>query len=67
VGNWVIGIYLTGGNVGGAYSAAGSLVVLLVCVYYLGTIFFFSAKVVHARALERGNQVAFKQHAEWRP
>jgi membrane protein len=66
-GKWVIGIYLTGVNVGGAYGAAGSLVVLLVWVYYSGAIFFFGAEVVHAWALERGDQVELKQHAEWRP
>jgi membrane protein len=67
VGKWLIGLYLTGGNVGGAYGAAGSLVVLLVWVYYSGAIFFFGAEVVHAWALASGDQVELKQHAEWRP
>lgn len=66
LGKWVIGIYLSGGNVGGAYGAAGSLVVLLVWVYYSGAIFFFGAEMVHAWALERGDHVPLSEHAEWR-
>ncbi len=66
LGKWVIGFYLSSGNVGGAYGVAGSLVVLLVWVYYSGAIFFFGAEVVHAWALERGDQLQLEQHAEWR-
>ena len=64
LGKWVIGIYLSSGNIGGAYGAAGSLVVLLVWVYYSGAIFFFGAEVVHAWALERGDNVQLSQHTE---
>jgi len=64
LGKWVIGIYLSSGNIGGAYGAAGSLVVLLVWVYYSGAIFFFGAEVVHAWALERGDHVQLSQHTE---
>jgi len=66
LGKWVIGIYLSSGNIGGAYGAAGSLVVLLVWVYYSGAIFFFGAEVVHAWALERGDHVHLSQHTEAR-
>jgi len=66
LGKWVIGIYLSSGNIGGAYGAAGSLVVLLVWVYYSGAIFFFGAEVVHAWALERGDHVQLSQHTEAR-
>jgi len=66
LGKWVIGIYLSSGNIGGAYGAAGSLVVLLVWVYYSGAIFFFGAEVVHAWALERGDHVQLSQHTEQR-
>ncbi|NYE27123.1 membrane protein [Rhodanobacter sp. K2T2] len=66
LGKWVIGIYLSSDNIGGAYGAAGSLVVLLVWVYYSGAIFFFGAEVVHAWALERGDYVQLSQHTERR-
>jgi len=65
LGKWMIGIYLSSGNIGGAYGAAGSLVVLLVWVYYSGAI-FFGAEVVHAWALERGDHEQLSHHTERR-
>lgn len=47
-GKWAIGFYLARGDVGGAYGAAGSLVVLLVWVYYSGAIFFLGAEITKA-------------------
>lgn len=63
VGKWFIGLYLAHGEVGGAYGAAGSLVVLLVWVYYSSAIFFFSAEVVQAWLLENGEAVEPAPHA----
>ena len=48
VGKSVIGFYLARGDIGGAYGAAGSFVVLLVWVYYSSAIFFFGAEMVQA-------------------
>lgn len=48
IGKGFIGYYLARGDVGGAYGAAGSLVVLLVWVYYSSAIFFFGAEIVQA-------------------
>ena len=44
VGKSLIGLYLGKASVGSAYGAAGSLVVLLVWVYYSSQIFFFGAE-----------------------
>jgi len=44
VGRSLIGLYLGRASVGSAYGAAGSLVVLLVWVYYSSQIFFFGAE-----------------------
>ena len=41
IGRTLIGLYLGKASVGSAYGAAGSLVVLLVWVYYSSQIFFF--------------------------
>jgi membrane protein len=51
LGKWAIGVYVSRGDVGGAYGAAGSLVVLLVWVYYSAAIFFYGAELT-AAALE---------------
>lgn len=64
IGKWAIGYYLSSGNVGSAYGAASSLVVLLVWVYYSGAIFFFGAEVVQAWAIERGETIEPEKHAE---
>lgn len=63
LGKWVIGFYLARGNVGGAYGAVGSVVVLLVWVYYSSAIFFFGAEVVQAWFRERGESIQPAAHA----
>jgi membrane protein len=63
IGKWLIGLYLAQGNVGGAYGAAGSLVVLLVWVYYSSAVFFFSAELVQAWINENGERIQPAAHA----
>lgn len=63
-GKTLIGIYLAHGNIGGAYGAAGSLVVLLVWVYYSGIVFFFGAELVKGWLAERGERIVPTPHAE---
>jgi membrane protein len=53
IGKIAIGLYLGKAGVGSAYGAAGSLVVLLVWVYYSSQIFFFGAEFT-------------KVHSDWR-
>ena len=47
VGKWLIGLYLGKAAVGSAYGAAGSLVVVIVWVYYSAMIFLFGAEFTH--------------------
>jgi membrane protein len=56
-GKFVIGMYLGKASVGSAYGAAGSLVVLLVWVYYSAQIFFFGAQFTQVYANMRGSHV----------
>ena len=56
VGEYLIGLYLGKAGVASAYGAAGSLVVLIVWVYYLSMIFFFGAEFTHVLALCRHSQ-----------
>ena len=55
LGQWVLGIYLGRANVGSPFGAAGSLVILLVWVYYTSQIFFFGAEITRAYAALRGH------------
>src|SRR5919197_1138139 len=54
LGKTAIGYYLGQASVGSAYGAAGSLVVLLVWVYYSALIVFFGAEFTHAWATRQG-------------
>jgi membrane protein len=54
VGKFLIGLYLGNTNVGSAYGAAGSLVVVLVWVYYSSLILFLGAEFTKVWADERG-------------
>jgi membrane protein len=62
LGKTAIGYYLGQASVGSAYGAAGSLVVLLVWVYYSAVIMFFGAEFTHAWATRQG-PVAPQPHA----
>ena len=62
LGKTAIGYYIGHASVGSAYGAAGSLVVLLVWVYYSALIFFFGAEFTHAWAA-RHRAVVPKPHA----
>jgi membrane protein len=53
VGKALIGLYLGTAAVGSAYGAAGSLIVVIVWVYYSAMIFLFGAEFTHARAARR--------------
>ena len=56
VGKLLIGLYLGKSAVGSSYGAAGSLVVLLVWIYYSSQILFFGAELTHAMAERRAGK-----------
>jgi len=63
VGKVAIGYYIGRASIGSAYGAAGSLIVLLVWVYYSSLIAFFGAEFTYAWAT-RQRRVEPKPHAE---
>jgi membrane protein len=50
IGKTLIGLYLGKTSVGSTYGAAGSVIVVIVWVYYSAQIFFFGAEFTHAYA-----------------
>jgi membrane protein len=48
IGKTLIGLYLGKSSVGSPYGAAGSVIVVIVWVYYSAQIFFFGAEFTHA-------------------
>jgi membrane protein len=58
VGKFALGLYLGKSDIGSAYGAAGSLVILLVWVYYSAQIFLFGAEFTQIYAKAGGRQIA---------
>lgn len=65
VGEQVIGLYLGHTNVGSVFGAAGSLIVVLVWIYYSAQIFLFGSELTKAITTRAGRRrVAPEAHAE---
>lgn len=58
IGKFLLGLYLGKASVGSAYGAAGSVVALIVWVYYSAQIFFFGAEFTRVYADERARKTA---------
>jgi membrane protein len=56
LGKLLIGLYLGSSAVGSAYGAAGSLIVLLVWIYYSAQIFLFGAEFTRVYAYKFGSR-----------
>jgi membrane protein len=63
LGKYVIGLYLGNASIGRAYGGAGSVVVLLVWVYYSAQLVFLGAEFTHQYAKVRGSRVVPAEHA----
>jgi membrane protein len=64
IGKILVGLYLAEGRIGGAYGAAGSVVFVLVWVYYSSAIFFFGAEVVQSWVHQKGQSIPLTKIAE---
>ena len=66
LGRYLIGLYLTYGSSTSAYGAAGSLVLILLWVYYSAQIFLFGAEFTQVYANKYGSQLTPNGNAVWR-
>lgn len=57
IGKWGLSIYLTKGTTASAFGAMGSLVALLIWVYYSSQIFFFGAELIQVHAAREGHPI----------
>jgi membrane protein len=57
IGKSLLGLYLGKASVGSSYGAAGSLVVLVVWVYYSAQILFLGAEFTQVQARRRGRRI----------
>lgn len=65
IGKFAIGFYLGKSNVGSSYGAAGSLVIILLWVYYSAIILYFGAAFTRVYAQNRGAQIYPNSYAVW--
>jgi membrane protein len=65
MGKFAISFYIGSANVGSTYGAAGSLVVLLVWVYYSSVILYFGAEFTKAYAARFGRRIMPNDYAVW--
>ncbi|MBO3270185.1 YihY/virulence factor BrkB family protein [Hymenobacter defluvii] len=63
LGKYLISFYISNFDPGSAYGAAGSIIVLLVWIYYSSLIIFFGAEFTQEYAAAYGQRVQPKAHA----
>jgi membrane protein len=63
LGKIAIGLYLGRSSVGTSFGAAGSLVLILIWVYYSAQIFFFGAEITQVTANEFGSRILPDENA----
>lgn len=64
IGKLLLGLYLGKAAVGSAYGAAGSVIALIVWVYYAAQIFLFGAEFTQVQARRRGHAIRPSRHAQ---
>lgn len=57
IGKFLIGLYLSESSVSSAFGAAGSLVIILLWIYYSAQIFFFGAEFIQVFARYQGSRI----------
>lgn len=67
IGKYLIGLYLGTSSVGSAYGAAGSLVVLVLWIYYSAQIMFFGAEITQVWARKFGSRAVGQTQAAEQP
>ncbi len=63
VGKYLIGLYLGRASIGSAFGAAGSVVVLMVWVYYASVIVFLGAEITYVRSKRKHKPVKPEEFA----
>ena len=63
VGKFAIGWYIGNGDIGSAYGAAGSVIIILVWIYYSSLIVFFGSEFTQQYACTFGEKIKPKTHA----
>ncbi len=65
IGKIAISLYLGQGSISSAYGAAGSIIILLLWVYYSSILLYFGAEYTRASAVKYGEGIHPNDFAEW--
>jgi len=65
IGKFLISVYISKSNIGSTYGTAGSLVILIVWIYYSSIILYFGAEFTKAYALQKGVYIVPSEYAIW--
>jgi membrane protein len=65
IGRFVIGYYLGQNRMSSAYGTAGSVIVILLWVYFSAAILYLGATFTHAYVLQRGSRIYPSKYAVW--
>jgi membrane protein len=65
IGKFLISLYISKSNIGSTYGTAGSLVILIVWIYYSSIILYFGAEFTKAYALQKGVHIIPTEYAIW--
>jgi len=63
LGRYIIGLYITTTGAGSPYGAAGSIIVILLWVYYTAAILYFGAEFTRAYAIFKGSRIEPAEYA----
>lgn len=63
IGKYLIGLYLGNSSFGSSYGAAGSVIILLVWVFYSAQILFYGAELTQVYSRRFGSQIKPNQYA----
>ncbi len=65
IGRSLIGLYVANSNLGSVYGAAGSIVIILVWVYYTAIILYFGAEFTKVYSIKYGSKITPNDYAVW--
>jgi membrane protein len=65
IGKFLISVYIAKSNIGSTYGTAGSLVILIVWIYYSSIILYFGAEFTKAYAIQKGVHIVPSEYAVW--
>jgi len=65
IGKFLIGFYLGQSKISSSYGAAGSVILVLIWVYYSAMILYFGAVFTHAYVVHKGSRIYPNEYAVW--